>query len=662
MEKGEIRKKSQKRKNDYKISHDTFLPDENKKAMNRSQQKNKFLSSSTSKKSNMLNKLNDKHIKTEPNNINQKSQQIKSVQKPRSNPFAELKKNEAQAQAKEKVNDNTSKEIKEKIEFDEKTIKSFMPFFEKNMNYTKKLAKSEIKTIMLYEKKVDGLMNLYIFTERYLFFIVKTFTKISHPFYYVISLTYLRDIKPYLAYFKNLSTILETFSDSLKSLGQSIKHPKNEEEEIGNMKGLMNVEFDLNNSVEKLNLIYSDIFSIISNNLKEKVFDKPMYNKVDSVEPKFWENLNEMAKLIEKLSHRREKLEKKYKKEYEPMFLYFKDKKEKQSPELYNDLVCMKDFLFIEYELISYCNKAFIKIGKFLEDIELLYNDSSDLFCDYLEILKTMIKIYYDENRFIMKPDVLSPGTISNLERLIQQDIRKNIEKKFSIKNIIEFSKDPNLRNEMNHLLLNYRDILLQCKIVKDKNNIIDEITNFNLQSFKSTKSFFSFLKGLVPPILKFNFQNVIQLKLTVKRDPGILQKWRNTLLVVTHQGHILFLEESTLKNPSEKPNESEIKVENESKINEKKTKLKIADYIIKDELSEGILPNKLVYMYLKTSYGIMGNGKKEDKYLFQIWSYYAGNKKGKQLTVDALTQENLTKIINILNDNNDVNLTQINK
>ena len=665
MEKGEIRKKSQNKKNDYKIPHDTMLPGQNKKEKNRSYQKNKFLSPSSSKtKSNILNKLNDKHIKTEPNNINQKSQQIKSVQKPRSNPFTQLKKVETQTQVKPNVNANTidSKEVKEKIEFDEKTIKSFMPYFEKNMNYTKKLAKSEIKTIMLYEKKVDGLMNLYTFTERYLFFIVEVFTKISHPFYYVLSLTYLRDIKPYLAYFKNLSTILETFSDSLKSLGQTIKHPSNEEKEIGNMKGLMNVEFDLNNSIEKLNLIYSDIFSIISNNLKEKVFDKPLYNKVDTVEPKFWENLNEMAKLIVKISHRREKLEKKYKKEYEPMFLYFKDKKEKQSPELYNDLVCMKDFLFIEYELISYCNKAFIKIGKFLEDIELLYNNSSDLFCDYLEILKTMIKIYYDENRFIMKPDVLSSGTISNLESLIQQDIRKNIEKKFSIKNIIEFSKDPNLRNEMNHLLLNYRDILLQCKIVKDKNNIIDEITNFNLQSFKSTKYFFSFLKDLVPPILKFNFQNVIQLKLTVKRDPGILQKWRNTLLVVTHQGHILFLEESSLKNPSDKSNESEIKVENESKINEKKKKLKITDYIIKDELTEGILPNKLVYMYLKTSYGIMGNGKKDDKFLFQIWSYFTGNKKGKQLTVDALTQENLTKIINILNDNNDVNLTQINK
>ena len=100
-----------------------------------------------------------------------------------------------------------------------------------------------------------------------------------------------------------------------------------------------------------------------------------------------------MEKLTSKLEHRREKLMNKYKKEYEQLFYYYKDRKKKESPELFNELVCMKDFLFIEYDLVSYCNKAFIKIRKFLSDIELLFNDSTNLFCDYLEALKTMIKI-----------------------------------------------------------------------------------------------------------------------------------------------------------------------------------------------------------------------------------------------------------------------------
>ena len=99
----------------------------------------------------------------------------------------------------------------------------------------------------------------------------QTFKKINNPFYYILTVTYLKDVKPYFAYFKNLVTIFETFSDNLKNLGHSIKHSSTEDE-YSNMSELMNVEFDLNKSVEKLNLIYADIFSIISNLIDFKVF------------------------------------------------------------------------------------------------------------------------------------------------------------------------------------------------------------------------------------------------------------------------------------------------------------------------------------------------------------------------------------------------------
>ena len=590
---------------------------------------------------------------------NQPPQQIKtepSAQQPQPQP-----------QLQQLTNIIKTEEIPQKVEFDSKAIKTFMPYFEKTMTYTKRLAKNEMKVIMLYDKKIDELINIYTFTEKYLFFMTQTFKKINNPFYYILTVTYLKDVKPYFAYFKNLVTIFETFSDNLKNLGHSIKHSSTEDE-YSNMSELMNVEFDLNKSVEKLNLIYADIFSIISNNLKENVLNKPLCDKVETVEPKFWENEKKIEKLVSKLEHRRDKLINKYKKDYEQLFIYYKDKKQKQAPELFNDLVCMKDFLFIEYELVSYCNKAFIKVRKFLKDIEICFNESTNLFCDYLEALKTMIKIYYDENRFIINPNILSSNMISNLDKLIGQDIRKNIEKKLSIKNIIEFSKDSKLRNEMNHLLLNYRDILIQSQLLKDKNNITDEITNFNLHNFKRTRHFFSFLTDLVPKTRKFNFENAIQLKLIIKRDAGLIKKWRNTLLIVTYQGHILLLEETLPVGNTEKIKESvnkeenEKEKENENKINIKQEEKINEDIIVKDELSEGIIPNKLLYMYLKTSYGIFGMGKKDDKYLFQIWSYYYGNKKYKQLNLDAITQENLTQIINVLNDNNDMNLTQINQ
>ena len=562
-------------------------------------------------------------------------------------------------------------QLPSKLDLDNKAIKSIMPYFEKNMSYTKKLAKNEEKVITQYDQKIDELINIYSFTEKYLNFITLTFGKISNPFYQILSTTYTNDIKPYFAYFKNLVNIFETFSDNLKTLGHSIKHPTSEEEN-NNIGELMNVEFDLNKSVEKLNLIYADIFSIITNNLKENVLNKPLYNKVETVVPKFVENLTKMNKLINKLKHRREKLINKYKKEYEPLFYYYKDRKEKRAPELFNNLVCMKDFLFIEYDLISYCNKAFVKIKQFLQDIEIVFNDSTNIFCDYLEALKTMIKIYYDENRFIINPDILPKDMINNLDKLIEQDIRKKIEKKLSIKNIIEFSKDSNLRNEMNHLLLNYRDILIQSQILKEKNKIIEEITNFNLLNFKSTKFFFAFLSDLVPEIRKFNYDNFIQLKIIVKRDAGLFKKWRNTILIVTFQGHILFLEESSnllnnekLKESTNNNSQIQKSTNKENEIKEEPNNVENKnnkDIIVIDELSNGIIPNKLIYIYLKTSYGILIPEKKDDKYLFQLWTYYNGNKKSKELYFDAMNQETLTQVINILNDNNDVNITQIDK
>ena len=635
------------------------------------------LTTSTTSNSNQSNKINanipnKNNISKNPKNENPENKpQIKPENKSQIKQESNNQNNSINNITKEQPelnNINFLSELPTKMDLDNKTIKSIMPFFDKNMTYTKRSAKNEEKVIILYEQKINELMNVYIFTEKYLGFITQTFGKICSPFYQILSSTYKNDVKPYFAYFKNLVNIFDTFSDNLKTLGHTIKHPVNEENT--NISELMNVEFDLNQSVEKLNLIYADIFSIITNNLRENVLNKPLYTKVETVEPKFLENLKKMQTLVNKLNHRKEKLINKYKKDYEPLFFYFKDKKEKREPLLYNDLVCMKDFLFLEYDLIKYCNKAFVKIKKFLINIEIVFNDSTNLFCDYLEALKTMIKIYYDENRFIINPNILSKNMITNLDKLIEQDIRKKIEKKLSIKNIIEFSKDPYLRNEMNHLLLNYRDIIIQSKLLKDKNKIIDEITNFNLLNFKSTKSFFAFLLDLVPQIIKFNFEKEIQLKLYLKRDAGVFKKWRNTLLIVTQQGHILFLDEAPYTSKGEKLKESsninvEIKqsVNNENKIEEEPKKIENEnDIIVKDELSKGIEPNKLVHVYLKTSYGISVTGQKDDRYLFQLWSFHNGNKKSKELFFDALNQENLTQVINMLNDNNDVNITQIDK
>ena len=120
-------------------------------------------------------------VRTEGNKKNQNKNEIKSNELQKSVQKEQSQIIETQNK-QQQINENTNQEKTQKIEFDNKTIKTFMPYFEKNMSYTKKLAKNEIKVIMLYDKKIDELINIYTFTEKYLYFITQAFKKISHPF------------------------------------------------------------------------------------------------------------------------------------------------------------------------------------------------------------------------------------------------------------------------------------------------------------------------------------------------------------------------------------------------------------------------------------------------------------------------------------------------
>ena len=92
-------------------------------------------------------------------------------------------------------------------------------------------------------------------------------------------------------------------------------------------------------------------------------------------------------------------------------------------------------------------------------------------------MLKTMIRIYYKENKKILLPKILPEKMLNDLEKLLNLNIRKNIEKKFCIKNIIEHYHDEKLRNEINHILLKFHDIFSKYKIINknDTNRRIDQ-------------------------------------------------------------------------------------------------------------------------------------------------------------------------------------------
>ena len=594
-----------------------------------------------------------------------KKEEIKEIQKESDKPQKENNDNNN----KKEINTNNSNninndineirnEIKNGLENAKEDENKIIPVKEIKNIETKKIHSSVITTGKekindIYLKKVKDLSNIYSYTTNYILFLTQLFKKTSEPFYSNLSSSYINNIKPYLKYFKDLVTILSSFSEKINTLNSSINPELYEKDE----ESIIRTENNLNLSVKKINSSLCDVYNNISKDLKE-IINKPVFQKLETVELILEENFHKMLTLISNLEQIRIKYNTEFSKRYVNSFNTFIDKYN----EMGNYLLNMKDFFSIEYDIVSAANYVINKANNFITSIKKLYDESINIFCDYLEILKTMIRIYYKENKKIILPKILPEKMLNDLEKLLNQNIRKNIEKKFGIKNIIEHYHDEKLRNEINHLLLQFHDILSKYKIINNEN--INDLSKFDLQYFKNTEIFFEFIKGLIPPEYQLNYEDGIQFKTGVKRFCGLFKGWKECQLVISYQGHILFFDEDN-NNKNIINNKEDIessqrahtviidKVNVNIGLDELNNSPININYKNKDEAKYGIIPQNLSLKYFKSNYGIRKKNQKQGKFLFEIWEKNLGNKKNKVNVIDALYAKNLENILLELTETN---------
>ena len=594
-----------------------------------------------------------------------KKEEIKEIQKESD----KQKKENNDNNNKKEINTNNSNninndineirnEIKNGLENAKEDENKIIPVKEIKNIETKKIHSSVITTGKekindIYLKKVKDLSNIYSYTTNYILFLTQLFKKTSEPFYSNLSSSYINNIKPYLKYFKDLVTILSSFSEKINTLNSSINPELYEKDE----ESIIRTENNLNLSVKKINSSLCDVYNNISKDLKE-IINKPLFQKLETVELILEENFHKMLTLISNLEQIRIKYNTEFSKRYVNSFNTFIDKYN----EMGNYLLNMKDFFSIEYDIVSAANYVINKANNFITSIKKLYDESINIFCDYLEILKTMIRIYYKENKKIILPKILPEKMLNDLEKLLNQNIRKNIEKKFGIKNIIEHYHDEKLRNEINHLLLQFHDILSKYKIINNEN--INDLSKFDLQYFKSTEIFFEFIKGLIPPEYQLNYEDGIQFKTGVKRFCGLFKGWKECQLVISYQGHILFFDEDN-NNKNIINNKEDIessqrahtviidKVNVNIGLDELNNSPININYKNKDEAKYGIIPQNLSLKYFKSNYGIRKKNQKQGKFLFEIWEKNLGNKKNKVNVIDALYAKNLENILLELTETN---------
>ena len=377
-----------------------------------------------------------------------------------------------------------------------------------------------------------------------------------------------------------------------------------------------------------------------------QLISKIFYTKLDTIEIKFTDNYNKMVVYINKLIHRQNKFNDKYNK---GIFPFFKGIKEKlNEPSLFHYLTSGKDFIFIEKDILFYINKIYNKISQFMINMEFLFKDSQNIFYDYLELLNNIIILYYKENKNILDIASLLPNkSILNFDNLLKtEDIRKYIEEKYSFNNIIENNDNEKLFNEINHFLLNYRDLLLQYNFVK--NDDIEEVINFNLINYNSSERFIQFLMKLIPVKFDFKFKDIIELKMDVKRNSGIIKGWKNSLLIITYQGHIYIFDKDGdiggLGNNTSKKEiiNSIIDEEDKNKKNENEN----------EDLYEAIKNNKLITNYWRSNLGVVKLVSKDDKKLLQFYEDYMGFRQYRPIIIDVINDNNLNILINTLSNN----------
>ena len=542
--------------------------------------------------------------------------------------------------------------IEEQYQKDGKTLMIENPlYYPKNQLSYKNKNDHLNKIMIIYIKKLNEIEDIYNFTNEYLTFIINIFQSICQP--YITSLLNLFDnsIKPNLKYFQNLFPILKEFSTELKLI---------ENKNIIDMNN--NPDSDLINSIKTLNNKSSENYNEISNNLKNIILNNPLYIQLDSVDAEFNETFNKMKLYLNKLIKRRNKYNSKYQKTILPYFTEIK--KSLNNPIAFYELISNKmDFIFIEELIISRTNKIYNKISQFLINMDILIKSSHKKFCDYLELLNNLIKSFTKDNKNTFNLESILPNKlIISLNSILNSDnIRKKIEKRFQFNNVIVNFIENKLVNDINHSLLNYRELLLQYNYIKSEE--IDDIINFNLIKYKSSENFIQFLMRLIPDKFQMKFEELIELQMNIKRNTNIFNIQKNCLLIITFQGHIfLFDQDKTIEKKNKKKEDitnSNKKMTRKEIINsiiseeEKKgEEIKIKDKTDNNELYEAIINNKLTNGYIRSKFGMSKAVNSPGKFLMHLYEKYLNFKQYNIVLVDLLNENNMNNLINVISKN----------
>ena len=493
----------------------------------------------------------------------------------------------------------------------------------------------------IYIRKMNEINDIYSFITEYFSFTLKILNKLSDIYISCLANIFINYIKPNIKYYQGITGVYRKFFEEMNSL--NLIHSNNIAPNNKN-KNLIKDEIRLADKVKSMNILFSENFGTIVNNITKLNSFASLNEKLEIIENNFNDYNKKIKIILLKIEHRRFKILTKYNKDVAPLFttlnqLFNIGKFAEKSP-------FTTDLIFIEYNFVGYCNKSFKKLSSYLISVCTIFKEAEKIINDYYELLENVTKIFYKQNIIILDKNLFESN---NPEKKGKEDIK--IKKRFMFNKIIETNNiDIKLYNEINHLLLNCRDFLIQSFFIKDKSKIKD-VLYFNLISYNSSENFINFLLEIIPEKNEIKLKNLTQLKTRVKRRIDSINrvaKWKNCILLSTYQGHIFIFDEDDKKlkkNSSlneKKENNTNLKIDiSQSLKTEINYEIESEDDDDDEEISLDFNSLKLVYSYYSnaTVINVFGDSK------IEIFCYSPNYAKMQYVMIDTITKENLNKI-----------------
>ena len=435
----------------------------------------------------------------------------------------------------------------------------------------------------IFLKKIIRLNNIYLFTKKIGNFYSQILKKYFDSYFGKLNSFLNNEIKPFIKYFKELTNVYSNFSLELSKISNLLP---NQKDDLILGQSLIEIISTTNTTLEK-------VLNELSSGLKKNLLSISV-NKYENINIQFEENHKKIYKLIWEIEHRIIKLDNLYTKNYKTDFENFKLKFNDENIE--NEIILMNDFIMIEHNLVSYCNKILKKIEFYSNEILKINNNSNKDFKDYVLFIKNNLDIF--------KTQIFFNSEI-NLSIELNENIDFDFEKHSSINNIIKNNK------ELNFLIKKFQNNLIQNNYMNNK--IIYEDSNFNIKNYETLNDFITFMLKLTPKKFSIEYNDLIEFKAPCLRDAGVFKGWRNCFIIITIQKHVIIFDEE------------------------------------RDIKDDQIDMNKLFVIYNQNSIFVEKKTLKKSKFIISISEMNLKEKKSKYMQIDAIDEDNRNNIINAI-------------